>query len=111
MKSIGERIIYLRELNCMKQKELAEKIGVTKATMSKYENNQNIPNADIICKIADSLYTSTDYLVGRTNRINSYGRVMQKYSVDKLFNIINKLNDEKQIRIYERALTLFETQS
>ena len=111
MNTIGERIAYLRDLNSVKQKELAEKIGVTKATMSKYENNLNIPNADILAKIADALSTSTDYITGRTNRITSYNCTVQKYSTEKLFNIILQLNDENKIRIYERALTLLEQQN
>ena len=110
MNTIGERISYIRDLQGIKQKELAEIIGVTKATMSKYENNINIPNADILCKISEALRTSTDYLVGRTNRMVPYKNTTEAYSPEKLFNIILKLNDENKIRVYERAVTLWELQ-
>lgn len=36
MRTIGKRIVDLREGLNMKQKDLAEAIGVTKATMCKY---------------------------------------------------------------------------
>lgn len=112
MESIGERIIYLRDLKNLKQKDLTEKIGVTKATMSKYENNINIPNADILCKIAEALDTSADYLLGRTSHLKPYGENGGgEYSAEKLFDIILKLNKENKIRVFERVLTLWEEQT
>ena len=44
----GERIAARRDELGLKQYQVAEQIGVTKTTMSKYENNVNIPNADIL---------------------------------------------------------------
>ena len=112
MNTIGERISYLREVYEMKQKDLAETIGVTKATMSKYENNINIPNADMLSAIADALNTSTDYLVGRTNYIRPYANGdFADYSTEKLFDIILKLNMENKLRIFERVMTLWENQT
>lgn len=111
MNTIGERIGYLRDILNMKQKVLAEQIGVTKATMSKYENNINIPNADILCKIAEALDTSTDFLVGRTSHIKAYQNSnITEYSTEKLLEIVLKLNDDNKIRVFERALTLLEEQ-
>lgn len=112
MKSIGEQIIYARELRNMKQKDLAEAIGVTKATMSKYENNINIPNAYILAKIADALNTSTDYLVGRSSHISPYPtNEFTEYSPENLLDVMLKLNDKNKIRIFERMVTLWEQQS
>ncbi len=112
MDTIGERINYLREIRNIKQKELAEAIGVTKATMSKYENNINIPNADILCKIADALNTSTDFLVGRTSNIKTYKNYSpDEFTTKDIMKIITKLNKENQIRIFERALLLYDIQS
>ena len=39
MDTMGERIIYLSECIDMRQNELADRIGVTKMTMYKYEKN------------------------------------------------------------------------
>ncbi|MBE7043625.1 MAG: helix-turn-helix transcriptional regulator [Ruminococcaceae bacterium] len=108
MTTIGERIVYLRDLYEIKQKDLAETIGVTKATMSKYENDINIPNADILCSIADALNTSTDFLTGRTKQINPYFNTQEEYSTEKLFDLILKLKKENKIKVFERALTLWE---
>lgn len=111
MNTIGERIIYLRDLYDIKQKDVANAIGVTKATMSKYENDINIPNADILCKISEVLNTSTDYLVGRTNCINPYSKTHEEYSTEKLFDMLLKLTEENKIKIFERTITLLEEQN
>ena len=56
----GERIAARRDELGLKQYQVAEQIGVTKTTMSKYENNVNIPNADILARLALVLRTSAD---------------------------------------------------
>ena len=66
MLTLGDRIISLRQDLDIQQKDLAAQIGITKSSMSKYERNINIPNAEILSKIADALNTTTDFLLGRT---------------------------------------------
>lgn len=68
----GERIKQLRLNNGISQTELAERIGQSKQTVYKYENNivTNIPS-DMIEKIALVLNTTPSYLLGweeNTNR-------------------------------------------
>lgn len=67
MQSIGDRILTIRKELNMSQKELADKAGITEATLSRYENNLREPKAEIIGKIAIVLGVSTDYLLGRTD--------------------------------------------
>ena len=61
----GERIVNLRERRGLSQTELAEKIGASKQTMYKYENDivTNIPS-DMVEKIADALNTTPAYIMG-----------------------------------------------
>ncbi|MCL2086219.1 MAG: helix-turn-helix domain-containing protein [Oscillospiraceae bacterium] len=66
MSGIGERIVFLRELNDISQTSLAKKVGLSATTLSKYEKNLREPRADIIVKIADALKTNADYLLCRT---------------------------------------------
>lgn len=67
MESTGDRILRLREEKEMKQKELADLVGITEASLSRYENNKRIPNGEIISKIASALGVTTDYLLGLTD--------------------------------------------
>ena len=105
MNTIGKRIVYVRELRDLKQKDLASIIGVTKSTMSKYENDINV-----LRNIAEALQTSTDYLVGRTDCFTPYNDTTYSYSPEKMFEIILKLNEDNKRLIFERAITLIEKQ-
>ena len=59
--SIGENIRICR--GAMKQSELAERLGVTVTTLSRWENGQYTPNAEMIQKIADILEVPTERLL------------------------------------------------
>ena len=70
--TIGKRIKNKREQIGITQVELARKIGCTKQTLYKYENNivTNIPS-DNIEKLAAALYTTPAYLMGWDNEQSS----------------------------------------
>lgn len=109
----GERIAARRDELGLKQYQVAEQIGVTKTTMSKYENNVNIPNADILARLAYVLRTSADYLCGITDNSAPLGeKWICTDSVDEsLITAIKKLNHDNQLRLAERAETLLEKQN
>ena len=48
------------------QKWLAQRSGVTEATISRVVKGTSIPGADVLGKIADAFDVSADYLLGRT---------------------------------------------
>jgi transcriptional regulator with XRE-family HTH domain len=61
------RLIELLEKNNISQRELAAKVGVQEATISRYINGLRAPHSVIIAKIAEVLETTTDYLLGRSD--------------------------------------------
>ena len=63
MESIGQRIKEMRTESGFTQKQLADAIGVAQNTISQYENDTALPGVDIIVKLADTLNTTTDYLL------------------------------------------------
>ena len=64
---IYQRVRDLREDHDWNQEYVAEKIGITQTTYSKYELGKvNIP-LDMMIKLADLYYVSVDYLIGRTD--------------------------------------------
>lgn len=67
MERIGSRITKARKEINLNQKELAEKCGITEATLSRYENDLREPKSEIVVRMADALNVTTDYLLGRTN--------------------------------------------
>ena len=62
----NERLQQLIQRKGITQKELAIKAGVTEAAMSHYLKGDRVPRASVLAKIADSLGTSSDYLMNGT---------------------------------------------
>ena len=62
---LNERIREIRLARKISQVELAKALGVTKQSVSNWENDNIQPSIDMLVKIADVLHVSTDYLLGR----------------------------------------------
>lgn len=65
---IGKSIKVNRIAQNYTQKQLAQKIGVTHAAISYWENGVNIPNVKDCWLLADALGITIDVLVGRDLR-------------------------------------------
>jgi len=98
---IGKRIKDLLERNDMKQKELAEKVGIHEVSMSRYINGDHTPNPEILVKIANVLGVSVDYLLGKSDyklppQLNGAYRVGEG-TVTKLSESIYRIDLENLI--------------
>ena len=58
----GERLKKVRIENGITQSQLAMKIGVSKTTISSWENNYNSPSIDALVRLCNELEVSDDYL-------------------------------------------------
>jgi len=67
MSIFSKRLKALREAHHMSQKELAEKLNVSKKTISAYETGRAQPPMYVISLLADLFHTSVDYLLGKTD--------------------------------------------
>lgn len=66
------RFRELREDSDLTQKRVADVLGCSQRTISNYEcGNIDIPTAALI-RLAEFFHTSTDYLLGLTNRREPY---------------------------------------
>lgn len=63
-KKLGERIRFHRKLLNLSQKELAERLYVTPQNLSKWEKGLSNPDIWNLCRIAEVLDLSCDYLLG-----------------------------------------------
>lgn len=68
MIDIGNRIKDLRNARRMTQAEFAERINVTKSTVSAYENGTRFPSYDVLIRIARLFKVSTDNLLGYSEK-------------------------------------------
>ena len=65
--SLGERLLYLRKKAGLSQEDVAEKLNVSRQTVSKWETNQTIPEL-IKAKLLSQLYNvSYDYLISESH--------------------------------------------
>lgn len=62
----GERLAELRKNKGLKQEELAERLGISKSALSKYERNVSEPDDKLKVKFAEFFNVSLDYLLGLT---------------------------------------------
>ncbi len=68
------RLRDLREDHNLSQQKLAEFLGVSQNTYSRYETSARGIPLDLISKLADYYKTSVDYLLGRTDVSTPYPR-------------------------------------
>lgn len=64
---IGKSINSNRKKRGLTQEELAEKLDVSSAAISKWERGISTPELSMVCKMADCFEISVDELLGRTN--------------------------------------------
>lgn len=60
---LGEKITLLRKKNNYSQEDLANELGISRQSVSKWESGNSIPDLDKIIKISNLFGVSTDYLL------------------------------------------------
>lgn len=69
--SLNQKIAQLRNDNNWSQEELAEKLNVSRQSVSKWESGQAKPDLDKIIALSDIFDVSTDYLLKDDNEEKS----------------------------------------
>lgn len=85
--NLGEKIVSLRKKNNLSQEELAEKVGVTRQTISKWELEETKPDINQAKKLSKLFNISLDEL---TNNDISNILVEKVSNTEKLAGIIIK---------------------
>lgn len=61
--NLSEKILKLRKANGFSQDDLAERLNVTRQSISKWESDQATPELDKVVKLAEVFEVDTDYLL------------------------------------------------
>ena len=64
----SRRVKELMKENRYSQKKLCEICGVTEAAFSRYMTSDRLPRTDVLANIANTLHTTSDYLLGNDNK-------------------------------------------
>ncbi len=93
--NLGEKLYQLRKAKNLSQEETAEKLNVTRQTISKWETNQSTPDFDKILPLCKLYEISTDELL--TDQIIEKDRIMEP----------NNQNEEKIKRARAVSTSVF----
>lgn len=102
-----DNLITLRKLHNISQEELAERVGISRQTLSKYETGESIPDIEKTKVIADVFGVSLDDLVNYDPAENKGLRIPPKGK--HMFGSV-KVGDKGQIVIPARARKIFDIQ-
>ena len=67
-----ERLKKLREFEKLNQSELAKELGISQNTYSQYETGSRQPSLEMLVKLAEFYFVSTDYILGLTDNPEPY---------------------------------------
>lgn len=87
---LGEKIKTLRLSRNMTQSELAEKLNVTKSTVSSYENDSRQPSYEVLIKIASLFNITIDsLLMDKRNGIYLDMHNLNQYQIKVILDLLN----------------------
>lgn len=92
---LNERIRELRNSRGISQIQLANKLGVTKQSVSNWENDNILPSIEMLVKIANFFEVSTDYLLGLDNKRTLDVKNLTEFQISHLQLIIDDLRNAK----------------
>ncbi len=91
MVNFRANIKKLRQQNHMTQKELAQRVGVSKAMISAFETEMRYPSYDVLIKLAATFGVTTDFLLG-----------LEKKNIVDVTGL-----DEEEIQIINSLISVF----
>lgn len=89
--SVGERIIELRKAQNISQVQLAKALQISRQAVSKWENDQSLPDTENMIRLADVLDTDIEYL--------SSGRRSMGRRPPVVLETVNTVEVEKRVEV------------
>lgn len=65
MKTFQDKLLELRKLNKLTQKDVAKHLSISQPSYIRYENGTAEPSLENLIKLADLFDVSIDYMLGR----------------------------------------------
>jgi transcriptional regulator with XRE-family HTH domain len=70
-----ERFKELLKESKYSQKQIAELCHTTEASLSRYVNGERMPKPEVLANLATALHTTTDYLLGKSDRFADFNEL------------------------------------
>ena len=105
--SFADNLIELRKLNNLSQEDIAEKIGVSRQTLSKYETGESLPDIERCRQLADLFGVTIDDLISyeKNDEYNMGYAIPPKGK--HIFGMV-KVGEKGQIVIPAKARKIFD---
>ena len=98
--TLGEKIAENRRVRGMTQEEVANLLGVTSQAVSKWENNNSLPDITLLPAIADLFETTIDALMSRERSdVVRFVPEKTRKSIDEMFLLIQVISDDTKINV------------
>lgn len=101
-KTLSSRLHSARKYRRLTQEQLAERANIARAMISKYETETSVPTVDTLLSLAKALDTTTDYLLGLTDKIEKPGTRI--YITDSMDSLASHQSSNKEAPITESRL-------
>lgn len=105
--TLSEKIYRLRTENSMSQEQLADRLEVSRQSVSKWETGTSVPDLDKLIKICDIFSVSLDELTGRNENTDDKQSVPEanitNISLPSYSNVPPYFNDAESVRRKRRA--------
>ena len=112
MTTIHNNLRYLREVRDMKQRQVADALGVSRTTYTNYEAGARCPDTEMLTKMADFFELSVDELLGHTPKHSKEFRLQpRELMLVKRFRALSAAGQERTLRQMEFELALEVEQS
>jgi transcriptional regulator with XRE-family HTH domain len=96
----SERLKSLREEKGFTQQDIADILGVGRATIAEYETKGKQPDYEKLIKLAGFFGTSVDYLLGISNIRNTSDEITNAVEDDpELFEFWNELKEREDLQL------------
>ena len=92
---LADKIIDERKKNGWSQEELADKLGVSRQSVSKWEGAQSVPDLQRILEMSKLFGVSTDYLLTGTDNTNICSGKRLESVLRELYRIISDLPENR----------------
>ena len=90
MLEFGNRLKGLRKQKGLTQEQLAQRLWVTKSTISAYEPGTKYPSLDMLTKLAQTFNVSSDFLLGIEKECTLNISKLSNTQIEILNKIINE---------------------
>lgn len=102
---LGTKLKKLRKDRNLKQDDIAELFGITKGSISNWENDRRSPNIQQLQRLADFYGVSMDYFNDETKQIKIEVEDVLYKAKDLLIN--NNVSQQDKERLFDEIMKLY----